>query len=75
MVDLDLKIAIYDGPECPRCGEYRFDDWWHAPGVRQRGLLLSGSLKCHSCGKFFSVTRYSDGETHSTAWFRKPNAQ
>lgn len=71
MSERDLKIAIDRyGPKCPHCQEDGFDDWWHARTIRQRGSLLTGSLKCHGCGKFFSVSQYSDGETHSSAWSR-----
>lgn len=64
-----FKVAIAFGPKCPHCGCDGFDDWWLAkslkPGV---GLVaLAGRLACHDCGKFFSVTRYHDGEVHSTA--------
>lgn len=64
----DLKTVIAYGPECPHCHETGFDDWWHDRGIRERGGLLTGSLKCHGCGKFFSVRQYRGGETHSTAW-------
>jgi hypothetical protein len=63
-----LKIAIAVGPECPSCGEDRFDDWWHDKSVRSPGgfvVSLTGALRCHGCGKFFAVTMYQDGETHS----------
>jgi hypothetical protein len=56
------------GPECPNCGAWEFDDWWHDRGIRSPGgpvVALSGALRCHGCGRFFSITRYHDGETHS----------
>lgn len=64
-----FRIAIAEGPECPHCREGGFDDWWHDPRVRSGdGLIVSarGVLQCHGCGRFFSVTRYVDGGTHST---------
>ena len=63
-----MKLAISKGgPECPGCGERCFDDWWRAPGMKHgSGIVqIRGSLRCHSCGKFFAVTNYNDGETHS----------
>lgn len=65
----DLLIRIAPGPECPKCLEDGFDDWWHGRTIRSGDglvVLLKGSLRCHGCGRFFSVTRYVDGETHST---------
>lgn len=64
----DLRIAIADGPQCPRCRESGFDDWWHDRTVRPGdGLVVSlrGSLRCHGCGRYFGVTSYVDGKTHS----------
>lgn len=63
-----MKIAISKwGPQCPNCGEDGFDDWWHAKSMKHGSGIVSirGSLKCHGCGRFFSVTNYHDGETHS----------
>ena len=60
----DLRLAIARGPECPACHERGFDDWWHEPGLRSYGGVIAGKLKCHGCGKFFSVRHYGDGETH-----------
>jgi hypothetical protein len=73
----DLRIAIALGPECPHCGCDGFDDWWHARTVKSGcGIVsLRGSLRCHACGKFFAVTHYTDGETHSTAQVRQKAAQ
>ncbi len=68
MADRELKLAIAHGPKCPHCGEGGFDDWWHSRGVRPCGLMITGSLKCHGCGKYFSVAHHADGVTHSTAW-------
>lgn len=69
----ELAIAIQAGPECPACGEDGFDDWHLDRGIKtgSYGVSLCGSLKCHGCGKFFSVTHYADGETHSTMNRRK----
>ena len=64
----ELTIRIAPGPCCPRCGEDGFDDWHHEPSLRAVGITTAGRLKCHGCGRFFSVRRYLDGETHSTAW-------
>jgi hypothetical protein len=61
-----LRIAIATGPECPKCHEDGFDDWWHDPSTKAVGGTLMARLKCHGCGRFFSASRYSDGETHST---------
>ena len=69
----ELKIRIAPGPCCPHCGEDGFDDWHREPTLRFLSGSLSGRLKCHGCSKFFSVTHYFDGETHSTAW-RKMSA-
>lgn len=64
----ELVIAIAHGPKCPHCRTDGFDDWHHEPGLRMVGIALTGRLKCHGCGRFFSVTHYLDGVTHSTAW-------
>jgi len=68
----DLLLKIAPGPKCPACGTEGFDDWHLEKTIRRRiGLVdLEGSLKCHGCGKFFSVTAYHDGPTHSTMWCR-----
>ena len=66
-----LHISIGTGPECPACHEWRFDDWHHAKSLRSHGGSvgeIGGSLKCHGCGRFFSVTKYHDGVFHSTMW-------
>ena len=65
----ELRIAIAPGPECPRCHTDGFDDWWHerTVNVGDGGVVsLRGSLRCHWCGLWFSVTHYADGQTHST---------
>lgn len=65
----DLRIAIAHGPECPACHVDGFDDWWHDKTVRSAHSLvvaMTGSLRCHGCGKFFAVTAYHDGLVHST---------
>ena len=64
----ELTIKITRGPCCPACGCDTFDDWNHEPGLKSgTGIVsASGSIKCHACGKFFSITHYADGETHST---------
>ena len=64
----ELAIEIAPGPKCPRCREDGFDDWHHEPTVRVVGAVTLGRLKCHGCGRYFSFTRFHDGETHSTAW-------
>lgn len=61
-------IAIARGPECPHCRTDGFDDWHLEPSLKMVGTVLTGRLRCHGCGKFFSMTHYHDGETHSTAW-------
>jgi hypothetical protein len=63
----ELKIAIAHGPECPNCGEDGFDDWWHDKTTKtgHRPVSLEARLRCHGCGRFFHVTQYGDGETHS----------
>lgn len=70
----ELTVRICRGPECPACGEDGFDDWHHDPTCRGGGgvvVSLYARLKCHGCGKFFSVTHYVDGITHSTMNRRK----
>lgn len=69
----ELKIAIAQGPKCPCCGETGFDDWWHDPTLKTGfGIVaITGRLKCHGCGTFFSVEHYHDGETHSFVNSRK----
>lgn len=65
----DFKIKIANGPQCPSCNEDGFDDWWRDPSIRSPGgpiVALTGSLRCHGCGKFFKITCYADWETHST---------
>jgi hypothetical protein len=64
----ELRIAIARGPECPACHETGFDDWWHDRTARAEGGTIKARLRCRGCGRFFSVSHYSDGETHSTAW-------
>ncbi len=58
-----MKIAISShGPKCPNCGCDGFDDWWHEKTIR-RGFYpvdLEGSLRCHGCGRFFSVRLFHD---------------
>lgn len=65
--EISLAISKH-GPVCPCCGAHGFDDWWHEKTIKPSAapLLvdLQGSLKCHSCGKFFSITKYQDGEIH-----------
>lgn len=64
----ERKIAIAQGPKCPNCAEDRFDDWWNDPSTKSGDSLavsLRACLRCHGCGRFFSVTQYADGETHS----------
>lgn len=64
----EYKVAINDGPECPNCAETGFDDWWHSRTIKPASwpARLQGSLQCHGCGRFFSVTQYSDGKCHSS---------
>ena len=59
-------IWIAEGPTCPRCKTDGFDDWWHDPTTRYTGVAIQARLKCHGCGKFFSVTQYPDNVCHST---------
>lgn len=70
MSDLgELKIAIANGPKCPLCGWDGFDDWWHDPSVRSGNSLIVGvyaDVRCEECDISFDVTRYHDGETHSS---------
>jgi hypothetical protein len=66
----ELIIAIAKGPECPGCGNDGFDDWWHDKSCRSAHspvVDLYAELKCDECETAFEVTRYQDGETHSTA--------
>lgn len=76
-VGRDLKLAIGRGPICPHCRCNTFDDWHHARTLRAGFGIASveGSLKCHGCGKFFSITVYYDSECHSTAWTKRPVAR
>lgn len=72
----ELAIAIARGPECPACGEDRFDDWHRDPRLKGGdGIVvrLRGALRCHGCGKNFAITQYTDGETHSTMRRRARN--
>jgi hypothetical protein len=66
-----LKLEIDYGPKCPHCQMTGFDDWWHDKGIRAQLGLLTGSLKCHGCGKFFAVKHWQDGQTYSTAWSKQ----
>lgn len=63
-----LLIAIARDPECPNCHTWGFDDWHRHPSMKPGipfGIVsIKGSLKCHGCGKFFSITKYTDGECH-----------
>lgn len=62
-------IEIAPGPKCPKCGNDGFDDWWHDKTCRSGGSVvvdLYADLGCHECGAVFEVTKYVDGETHST---------
>lgn len=63
-----LMIEISSGPKCPSCQCDTFDDWHHERSIKQVGLAIAGRLKCHGCGRFFGIHRYSDGEVHSTMW-------
>ena len=62
----DMLIVAARGPECPKCHEDGFDDWWHEKGLKSCGGTIRGRLKCHGCGRFFSVSHYADGTTYST---------
>lgn len=68
----ELKLAIACGPKCPHCDLDTFDDWHHERTLRPGFLLvaITGSIKCHGCGRFFHIDHYADGQTHSTAWCR-----
>lgn len=59
-----LLLAIARGPQCPTCHETGFDDWHHERTLRSYAGVIAGRLKCHGCGRFFSIRHYSDGETH-----------
>lgn len=74
MMGKELKLEIARSPVCPHCRLDTFDDWTHAKTIRYgTGITrLEGSLKCHGCWKFFSITQYLDGEMHSTAWTTTP---
>lgn len=62
-----LAIRIDDGPHCPACDCNTFDDWWVGnKTLKSMGGVTQGSIKCHSCGRFFRIEKYSDGEVHST---------
>jgi len=64
----ELLIAIAPGPECPHCREGGFDDWHHDPSMKASGGVMRGRLRCHGCGKFFSLTFIHGMDVHSTAW-------
>jgi len=66
----EWTVAISDGPKCPKSHTEGFDDWWHDPSVRASGGIMRGRLRCHGCGRFFSVTFYHGGETHSAMRIR-----
>jgi transcriptional regulator NrdR family protein len=55
-----------DGPVCPNCQEHRFDDWWNEPTLKGSSGSLRGRLKCHGCGRFFSIMQIMDGSVIST---------
>lgn len=60
----ELKIRTGDGPICPKCDNDAFDDWWVGNKTLKRGgpvIELTGSIKCHGCGRFFKITKYQDG--------------
>ena len=63
-----MKIEIERYPKCPKCGCDTFDDWWHSKAIRCGfgPVELEGSLKCNDCGVFFKITKYIDGDFHST---------
>ena len=67
----ELLLKITKGPCCPVCGEDGFDDWHLSPGIRSYHGIIRGALRCHGCGKFFSITHYPDGETHSSIRARR----
>ncbi len=66
-----MLIKTASGPECPKCGNAGFDDWNHEPTLKTFSGIISGRLKCHGCGRFFSITHYTDGATHSIMKERK----
>ncbi len=68
MRDKQLSIEINQGPKCPACQCDTFDDWHHEKTFRKVSWFWSGRLKCHQCGRFFSIAAYPDGQVHSTMW-------
>lgn len=47
MADRELKISIYDGPECPHCREYRFEDVTHPSQIGARDQRPFPPHGCH----------------------------
>lgn len=68
----DLFIEIGQGPICPLCRWWGFDDWWHSNSCRDGSppVRLRADLRCDDCDITFEVTQYTDGETHSS--YRRP---
>lgn len=66
----ELLLEISRGPKCPHCQLDTFDDWHHANTLKSgfAPVAITGSLRCHGCGKFFHIDHYSDGATHSSAY-------
>jgi len=60
---MGYEVRVRPGPVCPSCDLDTFDDWWHDPSFKRGvGLVdIQGRIKCHGCGKFFSVERHHDG--------------
>lgn len=66
----DLFIEIGQGPICPLCRWWGWDDWWLDKSCRDDGAFspvrLFANLRCEECDITFDVTQYMDGETHSS---------
>lgn len=82
-VGKDLFVEIGPGPCCPACQNDCFDDWWHAKTIKHgmAGVSIQGSLRCHNCSKFFSVTLYTETmepnkyeRCHSQMWRKRKAA-
>jgi hypothetical protein len=75
MSNTELFVEIARGPCCPICRNDGFDDWWHDKSCRSGHSMLvelCADLRCDECDLTFEVTKYTDGETHST--YRRPLA-
>jgi len=63
------KVIVSIGPVCPNCCLDTFDDWWHDPTMKRGvGMIeFEGRLRCHGCGRFFSVAADLNGHVRSAA--------